>query len=32
MEAFAALPDAAARSIRFLEPDEVRVCNPRRLG
>ena len=28
MEAFARHPDAAARSITFLEPDEVRACNP----
>jgi FAD dependent oxidoreductase TIGR03364 len=28
MEAFARHPDAAARSISFLEPDEVRACNP----
>jgi FAD dependent oxidoreductase TIGR03364 len=28
MEAFAQHPDAAARSITFLEPDEVRACNP----
>jgi FAD dependent oxidoreductase TIGR03364 len=28
MEAFAAQPDAAARSISFLEPAEVRACNP----
>ena len=28
MEAFAAHPDAAARAISFLEPDEVRACNP----
>jgi glycine/D-amino acid oxidase-like deaminating enzyme len=28
MEAFAAQPDAAARSISFLAPDEVRACNP----
>ena len=28
MEAFARHPDAAARSIAFLEPDEVRACNP----
>jgi FAD dependent oxidoreductase TIGR03364 len=28
MEAFARLPDAAARSIAFLEPDDVRACNP----
>ena len=28
MQAFAAHPDAAARSISFLEPDEVRACNP----
>jgi FAD dependent oxidoreductase TIGR03364 len=27
MAAFARLPDASARSIRFLEPDEVRACN-----
>jgi FAD dependent oxidoreductase TIGR03364 len=28
METFARHPDAAARSISFLEPDEVRACNP----
>ena len=28
MESFARHPDAAARSISFLEPDEVRACNP----
>ena len=28
MEAFARHPDAAARAITFLEPDEVRACNP----
>jgi FAD dependent oxidoreductase TIGR03364 len=28
MEAFARLPDASARSIAFLSPDEVRACNP----
>jgi FAD dependent oxidoreductase TIGR03364 len=28
MEAFARHPDAAARSITFLEPDEARACNP----
>jgi FAD dependent oxidoreductase TIGR03364 len=28
MEAFANHPDAAARAITFLGPDEVRVCNP----
>jgi len=28
MEAFARHPDAPARSISFLEPDEVRACNP----
>jgi FAD dependent oxidoreductase TIGR03364 len=28
MEAFARHPEAAARSISFLEPDEVRACNP----
>ncbi len=28
METFATHPDAAARSISFLEPDEVRTCNP----
>ena len=28
MQAFASQPDAAARSVRFLEPDEVRACNP----
>ncbi|HWD56137.1 MAG TPA: FAD-dependent oxidoreductase [Acidimicrobiales bacterium] len=28
MTAFARLPDAAARTIRFLEPDDVRACNP----
>jgi FAD dependent oxidoreductase TIGR03364 len=28
MEAFARHPDAAARSISFLEPDDVRACNP----
>jgi FAD dependent oxidoreductase TIGR03364 len=28
MEAFAAHPDATARSISFLEPDEVRAANP----
>lgn len=28
MEAFARQPDAAARAISFLEPDEVRACNP----
>jgi FAD dependent oxidoreductase TIGR03364 len=28
MEAFAAHPDAAARAISFLEPEEVRACNP----
>jgi FAD dependent oxidoreductase TIGR03364 len=28
MEAFARRPDAAARSISFLEPGEVRGCNP----
>jgi hypothetical protein len=28
MEVFARHPDAAARSISFLEPDDVRVCNP----
>jgi FAD dependent oxidoreductase TIGR03364 len=28
MESFALHPDAAARSIAFLEPDEVRACNP----
>ena len=28
MEAFARQPDAAARSISFLEPDEARACNP----
>ena len=32
MEAFARLPDAAARSIAFLDPDEVRACNPAVLG
>ena len=28
MEAFARLPDAAARAITFLEPEEVRAANP----
>ena len=28
MQAFARHPDAGARSISFLHPDEVRVCNP----
>jgi FAD dependent oxidoreductase TIGR03364 len=28
METFAQHPDAAARSISFLEPDDVRACNP----
>jgi FAD dependent oxidoreductase TIGR03364 len=28
MESFAAHPDAAARAISFLAPDEVRACNP----
>jgi FAD dependent oxidoreductase TIGR03364 len=28
MEAFARHPDAAARSVSFLEPHEVRACNP----
>ncbi len=28
MEAFAQQPDAAARSISFLEPDAARACNP----
>jgi FAD dependent oxidoreductase TIGR03364 len=28
MEAFARNPDAPARNISFLEPDEVRACNP----
>jgi FAD dependent oxidoreductase TIGR03364 len=28
MEAFARHPQAGARSITFLEPDEVRACNP----
>jgi FAD dependent oxidoreductase TIGR03364 len=28
METFAAHPDAAARSISFLEPDAIRACNP----
>ena len=28
MEAFARHPDAAARSISFLEPEEVRACSP----
>ena len=28
MQAFARHPDAAARSISFLEPDDVRACNP----
>ena len=28
MEAFARLPDAAARGITFLGPDDVRACNP----
>ena len=28
MAAFARHPDAAARSISFLEPDQVRACNP----
>jgi FAD dependent oxidoreductase TIGR03364 len=28
MKAFARLPDASARAISFLEPDEVRACNP----
>ncbi len=28
METFAAHPDAAARAISFLAPDEVRSCNP----
>ena len=28
MQAFAEHPDAAARSISFLEPDDVRACNP----
>ncbi len=28
MESFARHPDAAARSIAFLEPDAVRACNP----
>jgi FAD dependent oxidoreductase TIGR03364 len=32
MEAYARHPDAAARSISFLEPDEVRACNPAVLG
>ena len=28
MESFARHPDAAARGITFLEPDEVKACNP----
>jgi FAD dependent oxidoreductase TIGR03364 len=28
MQAFARRPEAPARSIRFLEPDETRACNP----
>ncbi len=28
MQAFARHADAAAREVRFLEPDEVRACNP----
>ena len=28
MQAFARHPDAATRSISFLEPDDVRACNP----
>ena len=32
MEEFARGPDAAARAITFLEPDEVRACNPGRAG
>jgi FAD dependent oxidoreductase TIGR03364 len=28
MEAFGGHPDATARAITFLEPDEVRACNP----
>lgn len=28
MRAFAAQPDAEARAITFLEPDDVRACNP----
>src|ERR1700728_4579982 len=28
MEAFARQPDAAARAITFLEPEEARACNP----
>jgi FAD dependent oxidoreductase TIGR03364 len=28
MHAFASQPDAVSRTIRFLEPDEVRACNP----
>ena len=32
MEAFADHPDAAARAIAFLEPDEVRALQPRRAG
>ena len=32
MEAFARHPDAAARAISFLEPEEVRACNPGRAG
>lgn len=28
MQTFAQHPDAAARSISFLEPDDVRACNP----
>ena len=30
MQAFARHPDAAARSITFLEPEELRACNPAR--
>ena len=28
MTAFAGQPEAEARGIRFMEPDETRICNP----
>ena len=32
MQAFARHPDATTRSVSFLEPDDVRACNPAVLG